>query len=138
MVTQDLNTIELYPGWLAYDPSVRWNVTFPFIEGGLNALSVVYITLEPGNSLPAHTDSAEELWLVLEGSVEATIGTERRPLHTGQLAAIPEMVSHELRNIGATTARVVGVLASTAIVSTFEQVVMPEGERVFHLAPMRA
>jgi quercetin dioxygenase-like cupin family protein len=34
----------------------------------------VYFELEPGKELGAHTDSAEEIVYIIDGTVEATIG----------------------------------------------------------------
>ena len=88
------------------------------------------IELEPGNALGEHTDSPEEVLLVLEGVVEFTVGGERARAGRGTLAVVPPMVPHSIRNVGNDTARVVGFFPSPTVVATFIEAIQPLGERV--------
>src|SRR5215471_5546001 len=77
------------------------SVTFPFSSAtGATDTAAVYLVFEPGGALPEHTDSAEEWLLVLEGTVEATVGDETGILEAGQLALVPAIAPHSARNIG--------------------------------------
>lgn len=60
-----------------------------------------YVTLEPrGGQVPWHNQEQEEVYFVLQGSGEACLGEERRPLTAGQAAYIPPRVFHQLTNTG--------------------------------------
>jgi quercetin dioxygenase-like cupin family protein len=133
MIAADLNDAELRPAWCEHDPALHWHMQLPFQGDGLASFTPIYFTLEPGHMLPWHTDSEEELILVLAGTVEITVGYEGCRLQAEMLASVPAMEPHRLCNVGAEVARLVGIFAGTRIVSTFEYVVMPEGDRVFSL-----
>ena len=89
-------------------------------EAGAASTAVIYFELDPGRHLGRHTDSAEEILMVLEGTVEATIGEKRIRLDAGALAVVPAQVPHDVRAIGESTARVAGVFSSNTIVSVFD------------------
>lgn len=110
---------------------------FPlFAAHGTRATAVVYFELEPGRYVPMHTDSAEEVLLILQGTVEATVGEEAGHLSRGGMVVIPPMVHHQVHNVGNETARVVGFFTAATVVSTFDQPLAPSGERVFDLAQL--
>lgn len=114
MFTVDLDRVELK------EPEEGMRYEFPMHEGTGNAGSaVVVFELDPGATLGTHTDSAEEILLVLEGSAEATVGDERGPLSAGQLAVVPASVPHGVRNTGSSMLRVVGFFSASAILSYF-------------------
>ena len=101
MYTANLNTLDLLEGWYENDPHMRVKVTFPFSQATGNASSAaVYFEIEPGHSLGTHTDSAEEIVLVLSGTVEASLGDEHGTLSAGQAILIPAMIPHGIRNVG--------------------------------------
>jgi quercetin dioxygenase-like cupin family protein len=129
MITIDLNDLELMEAGTAGGP-IR--VTFPFHSGtGTASSAAVVFELEPGAALATHTDSAEEVLLVLEGEGEAHVGDERSLVRAGQIAIVPAMAPHGVRNVGETPLRVLGFFSSSTVVSTFEEPAGPEGEQVF-------
>jgi quercetin dioxygenase-like cupin family protein len=139
MQTADLNTLDLQDAWYEQDPAMRIRVNFPlYAATGNEHSSVVYFEIAPGHFLGTHTDSAEEIVLILSGSVEASLGEERGQLSTGQAALIPAMVPHGIRNIGDETARCVGFFAAAEVISTFDQPMMPFGEQVVGTPPLAA
>jgi quercetin dioxygenase-like cupin family protein len=139
MQTADLNQLELLEGWYEQDPAMRTRVTFPFFAAtGTENTAVVYFEIEPGHYLGTHTDSAEEIVLVLAGTVEASLGEETGRLSAGQAALIPAMVPHGVRNVGDETARCVGFFAAAEVVSTFDQPMMPFGQQVLGTPPPEA
>ncbi len=105
---------------------------------GTAATALVYIELEPGAELPEHRDSAEELLLVLEGEVEASVGEESGPLRTGELAVVPAMTPHGLRNLGHRRARVVGFFGGSTNVATFAEMVFVIGAPIPIVVPLGA
>jgi quercetin dioxygenase-like cupin family protein len=130
IVTARLGDAELHEGWLERDPTVRANFAFPmFWATGNASTSVLYVELEPGKGGPRHTDTPEELLLVLEGEVEVTIGEERSVVGAEELVLIPAMVPHSFRNVGSTRARIVGFFSANAVVAHFEEPVLPMAVR---------
>lgn len=139
MQTADLNTIEMHEAWYEHDPAMRITVNFPYYAGTGNQHSaVVYFAIEPGHYLGTHTDSAEEILLLLSGTVEASVGDEVGRLSAGQTALIPAMVPHGVRNVGAETARCVGFSAAAQVESTFDQPMMPFGRRAIGTPPVES
>jgi quercetin dioxygenase-like cupin family protein len=113
------------------------SVAFPISSAtGTADTAVVYLEFEPGGELAVHTDSAEELLLVLEGTAEGVVGDETARLETGDAAVVPALVRHGLRNIGDARLRVIGFFASSTNVAVFEEP-LPTGDQVVVVgAPM--
>jgi len=128
MLTVDLDSVELMESTTA-GGAIR--VNFPLQSAlGTASTAAVLFELEPGNELATHTDSAEEALLVLEGEGEAHVAGERALVRAGQLAIVPAMAAHGVRNVGTTTLRVLGFFSSSTVVSTFEHPIGPDGETV--------
>ncbi len=137
MHTADLTNLELLDASYERDPEMRIRVNFPFFAAtGTESTAVVYFEIEPGHYLGTHTDSAEEIVLVLEGTVEANLGDERGRLAAGQAALIPAMVPHGVRNVGEETARCVGFFSAATVESTFDQPMMPFGQQAVGTPPV--
>ena len=115
----------------ATDETRQMRVDFPISStAGAASTAVVYFELEPGEHTGMHTDSAEEIVLVLSGRAEAIVGDERGELSAGGLGLVPALVPHDVRNIGEETVRVVGFFSSATVVSVFDDALMPAGTRV--------
>lgn len=104
-------------------------------DTGATSTATVYVSLAPGMHLARHQDSAEEVLVILEGELEVTIGDETRRVGAGDLAVVPAMVPHGAVNVGAGTARFVGVFPSNTIVSIFEDDFEQTGGRVVGSPP---
>jgi quercetin dioxygenase-like cupin family protein len=137
MIAERIDQLELMEVWYEDDPTMRVKVNFPFFLGtGTKSTAVVYFEIEPDHRLGTHTDSAEEILLVLEGEAEVSLGDEQGRLSAGEMALVPAMVPHGLRNVGDETVRVAGFFSSNVIVSTFDQPMMPLGQRVVGTPPV--
>ena len=138
MIAERIDQLELLDCWYEDDPTMRVNSGgFPFFVGtGAKSTSVVYFEIEPGHRLGTHTDSAEEILLILEGEAEVSLGDEQGRLSAGEMALVPAMVPHGLRNVGEETVRVVGFFSSNVVVSTFDRPVMPFDQRVIGTPPV--
>ena len=131
MLTAKTTELDLMPVWFDSDPSARLRVTFPINKwAGSRDSAVVYFELEPGDRLPLHTDSAEEILYLVAGEAEAQVGNERGRLATGDLAVIPAMAPHGLVNNGDETLKVVGFFSESEITSSFEELIQPIGAAV--------
>jgi quercetin dioxygenase-like cupin family protein len=137
MQTANLSHLELLEVWYEHDPAMRVRVAIPFFAGtGTESSAVVYFEIEPGHYLGTHTDSAEEILLILSGTVEASVDGEHGVLSAGQTALIPAMAPHGVRNIGSETARCVGFFSAAEVVSTFDQPMMPFGQQMVGTPPV--
>ena len=85
--------------------------------------------------LPRHTDSAEEVLVVLEGEIEATIGDDRARLVAGGVAVVPALVPHGAESVGERTAKVAGVFSANTIVAIFDDAFDQTGGRVVGTPP---
>lgn len=137
MIANRLDQLELLECWYENDPTMRVNSGgFPFHVGtGTKSTAVVYFEVEPGHRLGTHTDSAEEILLCLRGTAEVSLGDEQGQLSAGEMALVPAMVPHGLRNVGAETLKVVGFFSSNVVVSSFDQPVMPFNQRIIGTPP---
>ena len=129
MFTVRLSDLELQEGGYENDPTMRTKVNFPFSAAtGSKNTAVAYVEIEPGHRLGTHTDSAEEILLILGGEAEVTVGDEQGQVSAGEIALAPAMVPHSVRNVGDETVRVVAFFSSSTVMSTFDQPVVPMGE----------
>lgn len=121
-----LNELDLPRVGYEDDPAAQVNGTFPFsVATGTKSTAAVYFEIEPGNQLPTHTDSSEELILILEGEAEATVGEEQARASAGDVALVPSMVPHSLRNVGEKKVRVIGFFSGNTSMATFEKPLVP-------------
>lgn len=105
---------------------------------GTKSGSVVYFELEPECELGTHTDSAEEIVHIADGTVEITIGKEKNKISRGELGVVPVMEPHNFRNIGSNTANVIGFFSSPNVVSTFEKAFLPLNFKEFDTTKLSA
>jgi quercetin dioxygenase-like cupin family protein len=139
MITVDLNNLELTEFTGKDNEQLHCLATFPmFSAHGTQTSATVYFELEPGDSLGWHTDSVEELLLILQGDVEISVGSETTEAATGTIALVPIMVPHNLTNIGDSKARVLGFFGRKDMVATFEEVWLPTNSNTVDTAAMAA
>jgi quercetin dioxygenase-like cupin family protein len=131
VIAMQLNQVPSAEFWHDEKPRERGKGGFPLVAiPGTESVGVVYFEIEPGNSLGMHTDSPDEVIVVLTGTACATIGEETGELSAGGLAFIPGMVPHGFENVGDETLRCVGIFPDSNVVSTFDYVLQPFGTRV--------
>ena len=128
MLTASTPALELAEAYVDSDPRGRVFPAFPIHRfAGAEHTAVVYFEVQPGDYLPTHTDSAEEILYIVAGEGEARVGDQRARVQAGDLAVIPAMVPHGIANAGDETLRVVGFFCESEIVSTFEEPLQPMG-----------
>ena len=132
MQAVQIDELELFEGWSQSDAGMRVRAGFPISSGtGTKSTAVVYFELEPGEHLGRHTDSAEEVLLIVSGSGEATIGEEEFAVRMGTLAVVPALVPHSVKNTGEETLRVMGFFSSSTVLSIFAEPMEPFATRYF-------
>lgn len=128
MIAAQLTELDLLESWQEEHPAARARATFPLVGvSGTAALGVVYFEIEPGNVLATHTDSQDEIVVLLSGAGAGTVGEETGQLRAGALVFVPAMVPHGFHNTGTETLRAVGIFAGADVVSTFEHPLQPMG-----------
>src|SRR5215207_9061389 len=125
MFTFDLDEFDLAPT----GPGLR--VSFPLHSAtGTASTATVLFELDPGAELPVHTDSAEELLIIVQGSAEARVGDEVGRISKHDVALVPPMAPHGLRNVGDDVLRVLGTFSVSTVVSTFARPFEEDGPQV--------
>ena len=131
MVTASTPKLELNTVWIEGDERGRVRPQFPISAlNGAEHSAIVYFEVAPGEYLPTHTDSAEEILYIVAGEGEAHVGDERAQVRAGDLALVPEMVPHGIANTGDETLKVVGFFAHNEIESTFVGAMQPMNQQV--------
>lgn len=131
MIAFRLDELQLNDFWHNESQRARGKGAFPLVGvPGTESSGMVYFEIAPGDNLALHTDSPDEILIVLGGTARATVGDETGELPAGSVAFIPGMVPHGFENIGDDTLRCLGVFPDSDVVSTFEYALQPFGTRV--------
>lgn len=132
MITVNLNELELAEFTGKENASQHCKATFPLVGAhGSKNLATVYFEIAPGDHIGTHTDSAEELLIILSGEAQATVGNVTKQAVEGSLVLVPEMVPHNIKNTGNTLLKVLGVFGgANNIIATFEKEWLPESNVV--------
>jgi quercetin dioxygenase-like cupin family protein len=133
VITFNLDDYEL----AATGPGLR--VSFPVHSAtGTASTATVLFELDPGAELPVHADSAEELLIIVQGTAEARVGDEVGRIGKHDVALVPPMAPHGLRNVGDDVLRVLGTFSASTVVSTFERPFEPGAPQVLVIgSPVR-
>jgi quercetin dioxygenase-like cupin family protein len=122
--------VELRDAWIDGEDDARWRSASGHGPGsGAAASGSSLLEVPPGCRLPRHTDSAEELIVVLDGEAAVTVDGETEPVSASGVALVPADVPHEVLNAGKGALRFVAVYAAPEVVTRYEAPVQPEGER---------
>jgi quercetin dioxygenase-like cupin family protein len=139
MITSQLNELELAEVWAEDGSEIRFKLAAAISTASPTASTqLIYFTVEPGTSVGRHAHSAEETMLVLEGTVEQSIGDEQQRLSAGEVSFKPAGMIHDERNVGSETLRCVAFFSSAAILHTWEVPLMPMGSKGFVTPPPEA
>ena len=137
MITANINRLELTEFRTEQDPNQGCRATFPMFGAlGTRNSATVYFELDSGEHLGRHTDSEEELLFIVDGEVEVSVGEETGRLEKGEIALVPKMVPHDLKNIGRGTAKVLGFFGAPHIVATFDNTWQLVGSNVVDTSQM--
>ena len=132
MKTIDLSDLELLEVWSKADPAERVSFTFAVdAASGASGASVAYAELAPGGAIPAHFDSANEVVLVLDGTVEVEFDGGTKSVDPGTLVQIDGGSRHRVGNSGDRVARLLLFFDEAADTVTFDEPLMPFDLTVF-------
>ena len=128
MVTASTTKLNLIETTMEGDEEHRVHVEFPVSAAtGAAETAVVYFEIDPGHKLATHTDSAEEILYIAQGEGEAHVGDETARVSAGDLAVVPAMAPHGIRNVGDTRLKVVGFFREARVDSEFSAPLQPLG-----------
>lgn len=90
-------------------------------EGREHAASISYFFVDnkPGEGADLHWHPYTETWVVISGTVRATIGGQEYMLHDGDTATVPPNTWHGFVNAGPGALQLIGIHASDTIIQTF-------------------
>ncbi len=99
-------------------------VTFKVVgEDTGGAYSLFKVTTQPGGGPPPHVHRSEdEIFCVLEGEHEISIGGRTVRVGAGSIVYGPRNVSHAYKNVGETPGRILGFVAPAGLEGFFEEV----------------
>jgi quercetin dioxygenase-like cupin family protein len=72
------------------EPKTGWRGRFFHSEH----MTFAYYEIDAGATLHAHSHPNEEVWHIVEGEVDLTLGDETRTVRAGSAAVIPAGVTH--------------------------------------------
>ncbi len=127
MTTTNLKQLELNEFAGKNRPQQHCKASFPMLGAhGTQSSATVYFEIEPGDNLGMHTDSAEEMLLILEGEGKVIVGDEQSKAGEHSIALVPEMIPHDIVNTGNKKMKVLGFFGGkNHIVATFQHAWMP-------------
>jgi quercetin dioxygenase-like cupin family protein len=105
-----------------YRPESRWSgpLVDPVAEAGyVRDLCVILEWIAPGDSIPLHTHTIDEVIVVESGDVELRLGEETRRVTGRSVAFVPAGTPHGARNVGEGDASYSAFFGSTRIDITY-------------------
>jgi len=99
-------------------------VTFKVVGEDTNgAYSLFEVESNPGGGPPPHIHRSEdEIFCVLEGEHEVSIGERAIRASAGTIVYAPRNIPHAYKNVGATSGRILGFVAPAGLEGFFEEV----------------
>ena len=121
-------------------PETRWAIACDTETEGPCVRSMVCIVeqIAPGDRIPLHSHTTDELVLVDAGSGEYTLGEDRRQVTSGSIVFVPAGVPHSTVNVGAGTLDIHAVFPGPMLDITYlERNSAPGTERQPPQPPLR-
>jgi quercetin dioxygenase-like cupin family protein len=120
--------VELVDAWVDGEPALRWRSAAALGPGtGARASGASVLEVDSGHALARHTDSAEEVIVVVGGTAEVVVDNDSSEVAAGGVALVPANAPHEVRNAGDGVLRFVAVYAAAEVITTYEHPVQPDG-----------
>lgn len=126
-----LTDLELVDVSIGADPRAQARFALPISAESESPNSVVYLEVDPGDRIPLHTHTAEEIFVVLQGTGIVTAGDRQWSASAGAIAVAPAFTKHGWENTGSETLRIVGFFGANVVVNEFEEPVAPLGVATF-------
>ena len=130
MFHQTPEVAELGEAWIENDDRARWRSASGHGAGAAaKASGSSILEVDPGCLLPRHTDSAEEVIVIVSGAARVIVGDDSADASEGGIAVVPKGVPHEVHNAGDEVLRFWAIYAAPEVTTTYEEPVQPDGGR---------
>ena len=126
-----LDELELATFTVGGDPAAAARLGMPVSAATGSPNTVVYLEVDPGKRIAPHTHTAEEVFVVLEGTGVVTAGDRQWEATAGSIAVAPAFARHGWENTGAETLKLVGFLGANVLITEFDEPVAPFGAARF-------
>jgi quercetin dioxygenase-like cupin family protein len=126
-----LDELELADFSVGDDPTAKGRLALPLSAETESPNTVVYLEVDPGDRIPLHTHSADEIFVVLQGTGIVTAGDRQWTASAGAVAAAPAFTKHGWENTGSETLKLVGFFGANVILHDFEEPIAPFGAATF-------
>jgi quercetin dioxygenase-like cupin family protein len=113
------------------DPTAQGRLAVPVSAATGSPNTVVYLEVDPGKRIPLHTHSADEIFVVLQGTGVVTAGEQQWEASAGAMAVAPAFVKHGWDNTGSETLKLVGFFGANVLIHEFDEPVAPFGVPTF-------
>jgi quercetin dioxygenase-like cupin family protein len=113
------------------DPTAEARLALPISAASGSPNTLVYLEVDPGMRIPLHTHTAEEVFVVLQGTGVVTAGDEQWEVSAGATAVAPAFARHGWENTGSETLKIVGFFGANVLITEFDETVTPFGTATF-------
>lgn len=87
----------------------------------VGGLTVFYERIGPGDKIPLHQHTVEEVFFLDSGTIEVTLGERRETIEPGAVVFVPAGVAHGFQNVGEGIARIHAVFPSSEVTIRYLQ-----------------
>jgi quercetin dioxygenase-like cupin family protein len=126
-----LDELELADFSVGDDPTAQARLAMPINAATGSPNTVVYLEVDPGKRIPAHTHTADEIFVVLAGTGVVTAGDQQCEASAGAIAVAPAFARHSWENTGSETLKLVGFFGTNVLIHEFDEPVAPFGAATF-------
>jgi quercetin dioxygenase-like cupin family protein len=130
-----LDELELVDYSVGDDPTAQGRLAIPISAATGSQSTLVYLEVDPGKRIAPHTHTADEVFVVIQGTGIVTAGDEQWEASAGAIAVAPAFARHAWENTGSETLKLVGFLGANVFFSEFDEPVAPFGVAAFVTPP---
>jgi quercetin dioxygenase-like cupin family protein len=122
-----LDELELADFSVGDDPTAEARLALPISAATGSPNTVVYLEVDPGKRIAPHTHTADEIFVVLQGSGLVSAGDQQWEASAGAIAVAPAFARHSWENTGSETLKLVGFFGANVLINEFDEPVAPFG-----------
>jgi quercetin dioxygenase-like cupin family protein len=122
-----LEELELAGFAVGDDPTAQGRLALPISAATGSPNTVIYLEVDPGKRIATHTHTADEIFVVLQGTGVVTAGDEQWEASAGAIAVAPAFARHGWENTGSETLKLVGFFGANVVINEFDEPVAPFG-----------
>ena len=122
-----LDELELADFAVGDDSTAEARLALPISAATGSPNTVVYLEVDPGKRIAPHTHTADEIFVVLQGTGIVTAGERQWEASAGAIAVAPAFARHGWENTGSETLKLVGFFGANVLINEFDEPVAPFG-----------